>query len=57
MLAAAVFLDMSKTFDSVNHETLILKMQNASDSKSVIQWFCSWLNDMQQLVSHPFVAV
>ena len=45
MLTSAVFLDMSKTFDSVNHETLILKLQNAGDSKSVIQWFCSWLND------------
>ena len=50
MLTSAVFLDMSKAFDSVNHETLILKLQDVGASNPVIQWFCSYLNDRRQVV-------
>jgi len=44
MLTLAVFFDMSKAIDSVNQETLTLKLQDVGTSKSVIQWFCSYLN-------------
>jgi len=44
MLTLAMFFDMSKAIDSVNHETLTLKLQDVGASKSVIQWFCSYLN-------------
>ena len=50
MLTWAVFLDMSKAFDSINHETLILKLQDAGASNPVIQWFCSYFNDRLQVV-------
>ena len=50
MLTSAVFLDMSKAFDSVNHETLILKLQDVGASNLVLQWFCSYLNDRRQVV-------
>ena len=50
MLTSAVFLDMSKAFDSVNHETLILKLQDVGASDPVILWFCSYLNDRRQVV-------
>ena len=35
MLTSAMFLDMSKAFDSVNHETLTLKLQDVGVSNSV----------------------
>ena len=50
MLTSAVFLDMSKAFDSVNHETLILKLQDVGASDPVIQWFCSYLYERRQVV-------
>ena len=50
MLTSAVFLDMSKAFDSVNHETLILKLQDVGAPNPVIQWVCSYLNDRRQVV-------
>ena len=44
MLTSAMLLDMSEAFDGrVNHETLMLKMQNVGASNSLIQWFCSYL--------------
>ena len=43
MLTSVVFLDMSKAFESVNYETLILKLQDVGNSNPVIQWFCSYL--------------
>ena len=49
-LASAVFFDMSKAFDIVNLEPLSLKLQDVGTSNSVIQWFCSYLNDRQQVV-------
>lgn len=42
MLTVAVFLDMSKAFDSVNHELLILKLQDIGASSSTLQWFCNY---------------
>ena len=39
---AVVLLDMSKAFDSVNHETLILKLQDAGTSSRTLQWFRSY---------------
>ena len=43
-LTAVVILDMSKAFDSVNHETLILKLQDVGASSSTLQWFRSYLS-------------
>ena len=50
MLTSAVCLDMTKVLDSVNHETLILKLHDVGTSNPVIQWFCSYLNERRQLV-------
>ena len=56
MLTSVVFLDMSKAFDRVNHETLILKLQDVGASYPVIQWFCSYLNDRQQVQIHSTLS-
>lgn len=50
MLTSAVFSDMSKALDSVYHETLTLKLQDACASKPVIQWFCNYPYDRRQVV-------
>ena len=43
ILTVAVFLDVSKAFDSVNHEKLILKLQDIRVSSSTLQWFVAIL--------------
>ena len=50
MITAAVFLDMSKAFDSVNREMIILKLQDIGASSSTLQWFCSYLSNKRQVV-------
>ena len=49
-LTAVVFLDVSKAYDSVSNEALILKLQDVSASISTLQWFRSYLTDRQQVV-------
>ena len=41
---------MSKAFDSVNHETLILKLQDVGASSHTLQWFRSYLSNRKQVV-------
>ena len=49
-LTAVVLLDMSKTFDSVNHEMLILKLQDVGTSSHTLQWFRTYLSNRKQVV-------
>ena len=49
-LTAVVLLDMSKAFDSVNHDTLILKLQDVGISSDTLQWFRSYLSNRSQVV-------
>lgn len=49
-LTAVVLLDMSKAFDSVNHDTLILKLQDVGISRDALQWFRSYLSNRTQVV-------
>lgn len=49
-LTAVVLLDMTKAFDSVNHETLILKLQDVRTSSHTLQWFRSYLSNRKQVV-------
>ena len=41
---------MSKAFDSVNHDTLILKLQDVGISSDTLQWFRSYLSNRSQVV-------
>ena len=46
-----VFLDFKKTFDTVNHETLIAKLNYYRISEIVLDWFKSYLTNRMQLTS------
>jgi len=47
---AAIFLDISKAFDSVNHSLLILKLEHAGFRGNILNWFISYLSNRQQRV-------
>ena len=49
-LTAMVLLDLSKAFDSVSHEILLLKLKDVGASNTCLQWFHSYLSDRQQVV-------
>ena len=50
VLTACVLLDMSKAFDSVDHQILLRKLQDVGASTSVLQWFNSYLTNRYQVV-------
>ena len=47
-LIEAVFLDLAKAFDLLDHELFLQKLQKYKFS---LQWFSSYLNDRRQIVS------
>ena len=49
-LTATVLLDLSKAFDSIDHQILITKLQDVGLSPSAIQWFRSYLSSRYQVV-------
>ena len=44
-----VLLDMSKAFDSINHDILLLKLQDLGISKYAFAWFTSYLTNRHQV--------
>ena len=49
-LTASVLRDMSKAFDSVDHQILLRKLQDVGASTGVLQWFKSCLTNRYQVV-------
>ena len=49
-LTACVLLDMSKAFDSVDHQILLRKIQSVDASTSSLKWFNSYLTNRHQVV-------
>ena len=49
-LTAAVILDLSKAFDSIEHSLLFKKLHSLGVSRKAVDWFKSYLSDRSQSV-------
>lgn len=47
---AALFVDLSKAFDSVDHELLLARLRNIGLSEGAVNWFRNYLSDRTQCV-------
>lgn len=53
MITIAVFFDLSKAFDKINHQILIDKLAFLNCSNSVVRWSASYLTERSQVVRDP----
>ena len=51
LLTGAVFIDLRKAFDSVDHEILISKLESYGLKDIELDWFRNYLTDRKQLVN------
>ena len=45
LFTLGVFIDLSKTFDTVHHNILICKLKNYGGRENNLKWFESYLNN------------
>ena len=49
-ISILVMMDMSKAFDSINHDMLLFKLRSLCVSPSALEWFKSYLKARNQYV-------
>ena len=51
LFTLGAFIDLSKAFTAVDHDTLICKLKNYGVRRSNVKWFESYLNNKKQFIS------
>ncbi len=49
--SAALFIDLSKAFDLVNHEILKQRLLSVGSSVNTVGWFVNYLSDRSQCIN------
>jgi len=52
---ASLFIDLSKAFDTVDHDVLKIRLLNSGFSKKTVSWFSNYLSDRTQCIKHDGV--
>ena len=47
-----IFIDLSKAFDTVDHKSLITKLENHGVKGTNLQWFKSYLENRKQFMAY-----
>ena len=52
MFYLGIFIDLSKVFDTVNHQILISKLKNYGLKNKILSWFKSYLENREHSLNH-----
>ena len=47
---SAIFMDLSKAFETINHDLLLAKLKPYGFSKQALSFMCSYLKNRRQIV-------